>query len=163
MDTKTRQSILLQIEHTFNDVVTLLEENRYEPSERGAGTAPHDSAVEEGLRHVVDLVEAMADYDISVGDLSTEPGLEQIIAEIEASQENNIAHDFACLKEIDDFVRDNGEDKYKYQNTVFEHTPTKKFICVEEQRGRVGHDDFITLSVTVSETEKKEKVSYEWS
>lgn len=163
MDTKTRRRILNEIESVFDDVVTLLEEDRHYPSVREAGTAPGESSLETGLSMIIDLVEKTACEDIESGDLLLEPKLEQIIDEIMASQENNIADDFDCLKEIDSFVRDNGEDKYKYQNTVFEHMPTKKFICVEEQRARVGHDDFTTLSVNVTETEKKEKVTYEWS
>lgn len=96
-------------------------------------------------------------------DLAAHPTFEEIIEAINAVQDHNIADDIDGLKEIDSFVRDNGERKYRYQNTVYEHALTKRFICVEEQQANGGDFDGIVGSINAKETAKQEIVTYQWS
>jgi len=161
MSLREKQKLRYDIEAIINDIIYTLETDRYEPSERGAGTAPTQSALDNANEEIINIVEKIQLSGFQVRELFKDPTFEEIISEINSVQDNNIADDIDDLKEIDSFIRDNGEIKYRYINTVYEHKPSKRFICVEEQRG-AGSDDF-TGSINAQETIKKEIVKYEWS
>jgi len=161
MKIRERQEIKNKINDLVGDIVELLEENRHEPAGRGAGTAPSESSINESSDIIFKFIEYILSSGITKDELSKEITLEEIIQEIISVQDDNIADYFEDLKEVDQFNRDNGETKYRYENTVYEHKPTKKHICVECQRG-VGDWDGIISSVNVNEVFKKEITKYEW-
>jgi hypothetical protein len=162
MKLKDHKKIKSLIDDAIDNIVSTLEENRFYPSEREAGTAPNDGAMYDVNSYICKLIETTNSFDIYDGQFSNPLSLDDVKGFILANQDNNIADDFDCLKEIDTFVRDNGEQKYQYFNTVYEYNPTKSFIAVEEQRSITG-GDFVVCSISVTETEKKEITTYEWS
>ena len=70
--------------------------------------------------------------------------------------------DFEELEYIDRFSRDNGEEKYRYINSVYLHKPSGEHICVECQHVNDRECDFISF-VGARTVKKKEVVTYEWS
>lgn len=162
MNIRERKKLNNKIENALDEIVICLEEDRFYPSVREAGTAPTESALNSCHSIFVDLIEDILSCAVKPEDLKKETTFEEIVAEINSTQDKNIADEFDELTEIDRFVRDNGESKYRYINTVYEHKKTKRFICVEEQCG-VGEWDGLVSSVNANETTKKEKVTYQWT
>lgn len=150
------------IEGTLDDVLCYLEESRYEPSERGAGTAPTQSAIDNFSKSVTDLVYRILDSGVDKEVLKSPITFEKIIAEINSEIDKDISGEMPDLIEVDSFIRDNGESKYRYVNTVYQHLPTKRYICVETQQG-VGQWEGLISSVNAQETVKKEITKYEWT
>lgn len=161
MNVLKMQAINRKIEDAFHDMVAYLEEDRIYPSTREAGTAPSDKAVDNCYEMLVTLIKELMSTGMNYQDIGRKPTFEEIVETINSVQDDNTADDIDDLREIESFVRDNGESKYRYVNTVYEHIPTKRYICVEEQRG-VGDWCDLTSSVTATETFKKEIVKYEW-
>ena len=162
MDMKKREFVLMGINSALDEIVSALEENRFEPSERGAGSAPTDSAIEICHDELVKLV-CNVHEDMDEDYLLNGPTLEEVMAEISSINDENTAELYDCLTEIDTFIRDNGERKYQYFNTVYQYKKTDNYISVEEQRSLISGGDWVVCNINVSQTEKKEKVSYEWS
>ena len=154
-----RKEILKKIGDVHGEIVAMIEENQFEPSERGAGFATKDHALVDTHQLLINSIEGLG---FEPGDLTTILSASDIIKEISCHQDGSIADDFDELEHVDDFIRDNGEEKYRYVNHVYSHIPTGAFICVEEQRSSSGRDG-VTLSVTAAETVKKEIVTYKWS
>lgn len=163
MNILEKQKLIRKIEDATSDIIQFLEEDRFYPSVREAGTAPTESACDKVQEQIIELIGYVIDSGATSQDLIQKTTFEEIIDAINAVQDKNIADDIDGLKEIDSFVRDNGERKYRYQNTVYEHTPTKRFICVEEQQANGGDFDGIVGSIHATETVKKEIVTYQWS
>lgn len=157
-----KQKIADKVEQTFDDIISEIENDRHYPSVREAGSSPTDRAIELSHEALGALMDELLQYGLKYKELLAKPTIEEIINEINLNQEENIAEKIDGLKEIETFVRDNGERKYRYVNTVYEHTASKRYICVEEQRG-VGDWEDMTSSVKATEVTKKEKISYEWS
>lgn len=152
-----------KINQAMDDIIHLLEENRFEPSERGASTAPRDSAVKECYETIYTLIDDIADYGIKKGDLAKIYTLGEILlilTETEDEKVSNVIEDFDDLEEVDSF---DGEfdRKYRMINTVYKHKPTGKHICVSEQRSNDSYE--VTLDVNVSLVEKKEIITTEWA
>lgn len=163
MKYSTRKSILQKVEEVADEITLILEENRYYPSIREAGTTPSETGIELVNEQILLLLEEYGTTTIEHDDLNMPVSLEKIISEIVENQETNTADEFDELTEIDSFVRDGGERKYRYLNTVYQYRKTETFIAVEDQRYVEGGGDESTCSISVSYTEKKEKISYEWS
>ncbi len=159
MTPKEKKLILAALDECVSDIDSAIAVNRYEPSERGAGTATTD----QGLHQVKDLIfqlleEVINGYgNIDIGKLMVPSSFE----EIQGSITMDNMHDFDELEEVDSFVRDNGERKYSYQNTVFRHRYGGRFLCVEVQCSADGETDIAMMQAL--ETEKKEVVTYKWA
>jgi len=162
MNVLKMQSINNKISDTIMDAIAHLEEDRFYPSVREAGTAPTDSAVKKVETIIIELIKELMATDMNYNDIGRDASFEEIVSTINSVQDENISEEIEGLERIDRFVMDNGESKYRYVNTVYEHKPSKRFIRVVEQCG-VGEWVDITSSVDASETVKKEIVKYEWS
>lgn len=160
---RKKKEVVKKIEDCFEDMAYELENRRFEPSERGAGTAPTEGAMEDAVNMLKALIESLAPYEIKEGDLTKELDFDTIVSMIKQAGEKclDIADEFDELEEIDSFNRDNGETKYRYGNTVYKHKPSGRFLCVECQFG-VGQWDGIIGGVSVNETRKKEIVTTVW-
>lgn len=155
-----RERIILSVEKVMNDVFLLLEENRFEPAGRGAGTAPTKQAERESVGLVLELVERLGAEEIEEGSLTTPYSFGEIMGQIKSVQDNNIADKFKELQEIDSFTDTKGETKYIYHETVYLHAGSGQHILVSDKREAGGYGD--TLGISVSIVEKKERISYEW-
>lgn len=161
MDILKMQSINNKIEDAITDVITCLEEDRFYPSVREAGTAPTDRAAKRSEETIIALIKDLISSGVDQNDIGRDPSFEEIVSEINSVQDKNIADDIEDIKEIDCYSEDNGETKYRYVNTIYEHKKSKRYIRVIEQRGTGDWAD-LTSSVVASETVKKEIVKYEW-
>lgn len=163
MTPNIKRQIKEKINNCLQEIEQTLEENRMFPSVREAGTAPTDSAIAQCEKYFYDLIDDLAEYSIKKGELSKVDSFEEIFEAIglAGDKAGNLADEYEELSEIDSFVRDNGESKYRYVNTIYEHKPTKRHICIEEQRG-VGQWEDAVGQVVVSEVKKKEIIKYEW-
>ena len=153
-----RAAIKHAVDAALTGMISAIEDDRYEPSERGAGDAPTENAVENAEDLLCDLITELG-KDFGVVDMDKVNG-SLTLAEIKTLMTMDNIHDFEELEEIDTFVRDAGERKYRYDNTVFKHIPTGRFICVEIQKSADGEQWGALTSF--EEVEKKEKISYEW-
>jgi len=160
-----KKEILRKIDNCLEDIICEIENNRFEPSERGAGTAPKDSAIDYCKELFFNLINDISEHNISKGDLEKVLSIEEIIEQISnlSSEEfdNFDADDYDELEEIDTFNRDGGERKYIYVNNVYKHKPSGRFICIEYQQSSNPEYDFKALQ-SVAETKKKEKITYNW-
>lgn len=154
-----RKHIKGLVSDALDIIASEIEEKRYEPSERGAGTAPTQDAMDCAEDHLCELITALGkeygavDMDVVNSKLSLKDIKEQITMDnLDAFEE---------LEEIDSFSDDHGERKYRYDTTVYKYKPTGEFISVEIQKTADG-EEWLSLG-PINEVEKKEKVSYEWS
>lgn len=158
MKVKDKNECLGIVEEALDNVFQVLEEDRYQPSIPEAGTAPRESALESARDYMLSAVDFIIDKygPIDFMDLYMPYKINEIISMIDGENMD----DFEELKEIDDFIRDNGESKYHYINTVYRYRESDQYICVENQC--TTDNDFIAFQCA-NITEKKEIVRYEWS
>jgi hypothetical protein len=159
MTPKERKAINELLHETMDNVVQTLEEDRYYPSVREAGDSPTEAAQENATKHVTNLITEIGKiYGVVDFDSINKPyTTEEVINLIDGENMD----DFDGLTEVDSFVRDNGETKYRYENTVYKYEPTGDYILVENQCTPNG--DTLISFVRATKTEKKEKVTYEWN
>ena len=161
MNAIEKQKVRHMIEDAVSDMVGYLEENRYEPSERGAGTAPSPSSIDDCCDVIVELIAGLSIYDLKDVSVFSVPTIAEVIEAIQKNQESNIANDLFCLKSLDFFKKfDQGCDKYKFIHTVYQYNNTDNHIMVIERR---SNDEWeTTTEITAYETVKKETIKYEW-
>jgi hypothetical protein len=159
MKSTDKKDIKNTILAALSDIECALESDRYEPSERGAGTAPTQTAYDNAEDVIITMTEyLMSNYGVfDVNKAMRDYSFEEILAIIN----DHNADDFDELKEIDSFSVDNGERKYKYVTTVYEFKNTGRHIAVNEQRSADGEE--VIAFTGANETEKKEIKTYEWS
>lgn len=157
-----RKHIKGLIEDALGLITSEIENKRYEPSERGAGAAPTDDAMECAYDHLCGLITELGrgygavDMDKVNSKLTIDEIKETITLENAWK-----ACDIDELEEIDSFSDDYGESKYRYDTTIYKHKPSGEFISIEIQKTADGK---VHLSLgEIVTVEKKEKVTYEWT
>lgn len=141
-----------ELEELLENVVQTLEEDRYYPSVREAGTAPTESATENCYNYISDFVSKWVDDKSWM----TTPTFEDLL--IIVTSDN--VEEFDELKEIDSFVNDNGERKYRYDNVVYLHKPSGRYLIVETQND--PKYEWPGVHFQTYEGHKKEKIIYTW-
>lgn len=164
MDLAQRRVIQGCIEDTLDDIIYQIEENRYEPSERGAGTAPMESAIDTCRSYLVDLVSGVSKgrltHDIIYAK-NTVKDIEQYIINLSDSEKESGEWQTTCgLEEIDTWNSLEGV-KYLYIHTVYLHRSSGNYIEVVQQYSNGNDPVFLSLE-QVSQVVKEEKISYEW-
>ena len=161
MKLEAKKAINELVENLVDEIATELEENRFYPSVREAGTAPTESAIEQCYEFTRKFLIAASglikDQDVSSAFKS------YTIDEIKVMINGENMEEFEELESVESFV-DGGNlnEKYVYLNEVFKHKPSGVYLMVITQRVNDRDRDFISL-VSVSEVNKKEVVTYEWS
>ena len=160
MNILEQQTAKEEFSSIMNEIIQELEENRYEPSERGAGTAPTDDACTQAEYLVIEAIEKFKGID-----LKKKYSFEDIMKEIvllkgDGIEPKNHADDIDCLNEIDQTTEFLYEKRIQV-DTIYEHKPTKRFMMVSVDL--INDDHRVILDVRVSEVSKKEKITYEWS
>lgn len=161
IDVKKLKQMNDKISDAVGEMIACLEEDRFYPSVREAGTCPTESACKNVECVIIKLLKEICLSGVTAEDIGREPTFEDVVIYINSIQNKNMADDLEYLKEIDCFTRDNGENKYRYINKVYQWKGTNRFVLVETQRG-VGEWSDEILSVNAKETVKKEIIKYEW-
>lgn len=161
MDVKIKKEIIKKIENTLEDIVQILEENRFYPSVREAGDAPTESAQIDCYDLLIKLIQDLNQYEIYPGALKEQLSLEEVMKQLRSSQESAFGDFFDELKEIDSFDLSTDEHKYVYTRTVYLHHPSGEHIAVDEQLSAGRDREFLSV-VGVSTVQKKEIKRYEW-
>jgi hypothetical protein len=158
MNIKDKNKAKYIINSAINDAVTEIEEKRYYPSVREAGSAPTEDALDEFANILIKGFDEVSEIisGSTFSSLFDDMTLDDIMGDIDGKNMD----EFTELEEIDQFIRDNGERKYHYWNNVYVYKPTGQHIKVETQCDT--GDDFISLC-GVSIVEKKQITTYEWS
>ena len=145
------------------DIAQVLEEERCYPSVREAGSAPTEGAIETVEDYVRDVIFWVAENieNLTKEDYDNDMSFEEVLEYITDIDKDEELEECGVLERVDDFVRDNGERKYVYDNIVYKHLTSGRFLAVEIQND--PKYEWPGNFVQVQETELTEKVIKEWS
>lgn len=129
MNVKKRKELRDLMDEALDNIFDEIESNRFYPAYRNANSYLEELITAIGKKFgVVDFEALNKPYN-----------MEELIAMIDGKNMDDIEG----LKEIESFIRDNGESKYHYINTIYLYEPTGKHVCVENQCGL--DNDFISF------------------
>lgn len=132
---KKKNNFQKKVETLLENLEIISNEQRYEPSEKGAGTCITENGREEQEILLQEFtLEIFRMYEINAEELFNQLTFEKIL---EVANLENV-DEIIEVCEVDTYVRDNGEEKYRYFVRVFKYLNEERFFEIEEQQTADG-------------------------
>lgn len=157
MKIEIKKCINALVNDAVDDIVTTLEEDRFYPSEKQAGTAPMESAVDHCGDVIRDLIDTIGEM---YGVVNTRGILKPMTFDeiLKQANDENVEL-FNELEEVECYDRDHCQ-KYVYVCTVYKHKNEHRFLEISMKcSANRKYSDFDCAR----EVSKKETVTYEWT